>query len=180
MAKFSLEFNDVGDDTPQEVALHNLLSVDSTHQLQWIIAASEGWLRAHPHKNYEDLMILMRNLGLDTWLVAAPVNQEHTSMGFVLKNENDPNRVCKWEVRYASGRHPYGFNEMTSIVGTAEENALRMSSAGRLHGGMDEFLASRERSDMTMNPETTQDYARAVSNNAFKMDVEFFIDRVPG
>jgi hypothetical protein len=62
-------------ESPDDICIYNLKISDKYRNLKTFSESSVAWLKNDPTRNYQDLEILIRNLDLDTHLIAKPFNK---------------------------------------------------------------------------------------------------------
>ncbi len=62
-------------ESPDDICIYNLRISDQYRNLKTFSQSSIAWLKNDPSRDYQDLEILLRNLDLDTHLIAKPFDQ---------------------------------------------------------------------------------------------------------
>ncbi len=75
------------DESPDDIAIHNIKISDKFKNLQTFCQSTVAWLKNDPNRDYQDLELLLRHLDLDTHLIAKP-KEDIDIEKFVLKLPN--------------------------------------------------------------------------------------------
>lgn len=118
--------------TPEEIAIHNIKSVDPTFKLDLIIASSNGWQNATKKGNYEDLEKLFRKLNCNTHIIAkSPFISKNTKLiDPIDRNNEDRNKQLKYEGIYSCRQKEYALKELLDNWKSYEENFSELKFCG--------------------------------------------------
>lgn len=87
----------------EEIIINNLVETDKICDPRYVMSAGTSWLRHNIGKNLFDLQILMKDLGLNTIIIARPIDGNYQ---LCLPNTTDPRQLeLKYVADFISNPH---------------------------------------------------------------------------
>ena len=127
-----LKFTKISEnDTLNNIVWHNLLIADKNLHLSAFIAASMGYLKANPEKNYQELEQELRDKNLNTYLIAKDnPNIPDAVLKFFNKEDNSD---IKYQCVMSCRPPPYALYELLEYSKSYKENFKKLKYAGDIH-----------------------------------------------
>lgn len=116
------------DESEYDICLHNLVIADKYHNLSYFMAASMGWFKLNPTKNYQDLELLLRKLDLETHLYAKNPMIPNSKLG-LHKKINDS---YLYECIFSCRPREYALKEVLEFWSSYEKNFDQLKFAGTI------------------------------------------------
>ena len=139
----------------QEVALHNLKTIDPLFNSLFFTHATEGWFEANPGTNYADLERMLRKEGLNTHVVCRKADETpmYDSAG------------KEWVIFY-SCRPAVEAHKAVLTRATYKVNLKRLAVAGCLHVIGEAGASTRSSAKIQISAPSAQNiYSRIASNS---------------
>ena len=117
-------------ETPEQICWHNLAVADKYLNLQFFIAASIGWIKMNPTKNYQDLEKELRDRDFNTHLLACkPKSVPNSHLG--LYRENDLT-TYSYECIFSCRPKEHAIKELLGHWPSYEINFKNLSRSGSI------------------------------------------------
>jgi hypothetical protein len=123
------------DDTSSfsDIAWHNIQTAAEIHSVQYVSAASIGWLRANPTKRTVDLERELRKHDIPIHLIASPKYRTDTPLGsMVLRPMFSDSVTPTCELLYSCRPDTLAVEEIESMWSGYDENLAHLPEAGVL------------------------------------------------
>ncbi|AYV82016.1 MAG: hypothetical protein Homavirus2_20 [Homavirus sp.] len=165
------------DDNIDDIIRHNLLVADKHHQLKYVIACCDAWIKRNKNATCQDLENMLRVGGFDTHLIAAQsVLPENSSLvdfrygcdNTVDNNNNDNNSSnLIYDCIYSCRPKEYALKELLKHSSSYEENFEKLNNVGRICFNSD--IIDKK---ITQFSDSEKDILQQIRNAEVKLNVE--------
>ena len=169
---FKISFEDPKEnESPNDIALHNMRQADENLDLNCFIAGSTGWLNANVGKGYQDLEKFLRLNNFDTHLFPKKIVLPKSKKLGVVTIKNDQT-VYEYEVIISCRPKEDAIAEILTFWPSYEESFKNLSKAGCVLQNSDKVKEDLTKEYKILD-DTDADYLGQVCQNKKKISFSF-------
>ena len=116
----------------EDIAKHNIIISDKFKKIDYLEMCCISWLKLDIERDYQDLEQLFRNLNLDSYVIAHPIQKIPDNLELNYPNGKISNETLTFTVKILNKTKEESMNELLSIHSSYDENFRCLKKTGCL------------------------------------------------
>ena len=116
----------------EDIARHNIIISDKFKKIDYLEMCCISWLKLDIERDYQDLEQLFRNLNLDSYVIAHPIQKIPDNIELNYPNGKISNEILTFTVKILNKTKEESMNELLSIHSSYDENFKCLKKTGCL------------------------------------------------
>lgn len=119
-------------ETAEEISIHNIKTTDKFKKIDYLEISCISWLKLDSKRNYQDLEKLLRDLNLNTYIIAQPIDKIPNGLELGLPNLEQTNNKFEYVAKILCGSKEDMINEILRFHSSYEDNYECLNKTGCL------------------------------------------------